>query len=189
MKLKPLVLSWAVISCLSAGVAFATEPSKSQVDQDTNAAEHAKADNTKKNVRDRNDNTLTPIDQPNNERDVELAGAVRSAIGGFGGSLATMMPEDLGALVAREAFVRAGVDPKQSSYAVVGNVIPCSVAFPYVCRLATVRAGMPMESVVMSCNRLCGSAMQAIINVAQNIQHRSAELPHGVRVAGQHPAA
>ena len=80
MKLKPLVLSWAVISCLSAGVAFATEPSKSQVDQDTNAAEHAKADNTKKNVRDRNDNTLTPIDQPNNERDVELAGAVRSAI-------------------------------------------------------------------------------------------------------------
>ena len=112
-------------------------------------------------------------------KEVLALSAVRSAIGGFGGSLATMMPEDLGALVAREAFVRAGVDPKQSSYAVVGNVIPCSVAFPYVCRLATVRAGMPMESVVMSCNRLCGSAMQAIINVAQNIQLGDVEIGLG----------
>ncbi len=112
-------------------------------------------------------------------KEVLALSAVRSAIGGFGGSLATMMPEDLGALVARDAFVRAGVDPKQSSYAVVGNVIPCSVAFPYVCRLATVRAGMPMESVVMSCNRLCGSAMQAIINVAQNIQLGDVEIGLG----------
>jgi len=72
--------------------------------------------------------------------------------------------------------VRAGVDPSQASYAVVGNVIPCGKNFPYVPRLLTVRAGMSMDSTVMACNRLCGSAMQAIISVAQNIVLGDAEI-------------
>ena len=103
-------------------------------------------------------------------KEVLALSAVRSAVGGFGGSLSTLSPEELGATVAREAFVRAGVDAKQASYAVVGNVIPCGYTFPYVSRLVSVNAGMPMESTAMACNRLCGSAMQAIISVAQSIQ-------------------
>ena len=103
-------------------------------------------------------------------KEVLALSAVRSAVGGFGGSLSTLSPEELGATVAREAFVRAGVDAKQASYAVVGNVIPCGYTFPYVSRLVSVNAGMSMESTVMACNRLCGSAMQAIISVAQSIQ-------------------
>jgi acetyl-CoA C-acetyltransferase len=102
-------------------------------------------------------------------KEVVVLSAVRSAIGGFGGSLAGFSPEDLGSLVAREAFVRSGVDPKQASFAVVGNVIPCGFNFPYVPRQATIKAGMSMDSTVMACNRLCGSAMQAIVSVAQNI--------------------
>lgn len=102
-------------------------------------------------------------------KEVVALSAVRSAIGSFGGSLSGMAPSDLGGLVAQEAFTRAGVDPKQATYAVVGNVIPCDVKFPYVARVATIQAGMPMESTVMAVNRLCGSAMQAIISVAQNI--------------------
>ena len=61
----------------------------------------------------------------------------------------------------------------------VGNVIPCGYNFPYVSRLVTVQAGMPMESTVMACNRLCGSAMQAIINVAQNIMLGDVEIGLG----------
>lgn len=71
------------------------------------------------------------------------------------------------------------VDPKQATYAVVGNVIPCGFSFPYVPRRVTIGAGMAMESTVMACNRLCGSAMQAIINVAQNILLGDAEIGLG----------
>ena len=109
-------------------------------------------------------------------KEVLALSAVRSAVGGFGGSLSTLSPEELGAIVAREAFVRAGIDGAQATYAVVGNVIPCGLTFPYVPRLLTVNAGMAMESTVMACNRLCGSAMQAIISVAQAIEFGDAEI-------------
>ncbi|MEI7429679.1 MAG: beta-ketothiolase BktB [Betaproteobacteria bacterium] len=112
-------------------------------------------------------------------KEVVALSAVRSALGGFGGSLSGLSPEELGSLIAREAFVRAGVDPKQATYAVVGNVIPCGFSFPYVSRLVTVNAGMSMDSTVMACNRLCGSAMQAIISVAQNILLGDAEIGLG----------
>ena len=102
-------------------------------------------------------------------KEVVALSAVRSAVGTFGGSLSGLAPEELGAVVANEAFARAGVDPKQATYAVVGNVIPCGFSFPYVPRRVTIGAGMAMESTVMACNRLCGSAMQAIISVTQNI--------------------
>ena len=102
-------------------------------------------------------------------KEVVALSAVRSAIGSFGGSLGGLGPDELGSIVAREAFARSGVEPKQASFAVVGNVIPCAFNFPYVPRQITIRAGMSMESTVMACNRLCGSAMQAIVSVAQNI--------------------
>ena len=109
-------------------------------------------------------------------KEVFALSAARSAVGAFGGSLSSLAPEDLGSTVAREAFVRAGIDPAQATYAVVGNVIPCGKNFPYVPRLVTVRAGMSMDSTVMACNRLCGSAMQAIVSVAQNIVLGDAEI-------------
>jgi acetyl-CoA C-acetyltransferase len=112
-------------------------------------------------------------------KEIVALSAVRSALGSFGGSLSGMTPEELGSVIAREAFVRAGVDPKQATYAVVGNVIPCGYSFAYVPRLVTVQAGMSMESTVMACNRLCGSAMQAIISVAQNIMLGDAEIGLG----------
>lgn len=112
-------------------------------------------------------------------KEVVALSAVRSAVGAFGGSLAGFSPEDLGGIVAQEAFARAGIDPKQASYAVVGNVIPCAFSFPYVSRRVTIKAGMSMDSTVMACNRLCGSAMQAIVSVAQNILLGDAEVGLG----------
>ncbi|MGE5385014.1 MAG: beta-ketothiolase BktB [Betaproteobacteria bacterium] len=109
-------------------------------------------------------------------KEIVALSAMRSPVGSFGGGLSSVAPADLGALVAKEAFSRAGVDPGQVTYAVVGNVIPCGANFPYVSRLATVRAGMAMESTVMAVNRLCGSAMQAIISVSQNIMLGDAEM-------------
>ena len=74
-------------------------------------------------------------------KEVFALSAVRSAVGGFGGSLSGLSPEELGSQVAKEAFARAGVDPQQATYAVVGNVIPCGFSFPYVPRRVTIGAG------------------------------------------------
>jgi len=102
-------------------------------------------------------------------KEVVALSAVRSAVGGFGGSLAGMEPAELGGLVIKEAIARAGVDPTQVTFATVGNCIPTESRYAYVARVATIQGGMSMDSVAFAVNRLCGSAQQAIVNSAQAI--------------------
>jgi len=104
-----------------------------------------------------------------NKRDVVVLGAARSAIGTFGGALADMEPAELAGLVMKEAVVRSGVDPKAINYVTVGNTIPTEKRFAYVARVASIQAGLPMDSVAMSVNRLCSSGLQGIVTTAQNI--------------------
>jgi acetyl-CoA C-acetyltransferase len=103
------------------------------------------------------------------KRDVVVLSAVRSAIGSFGGSLADIEPAELGGTVMKAAVERSGVDPKQINYVTVGNTIPTESRFPYVARVAAIQAGLPMDSVAMSVNRLCSSGLQGIVTTAQNI--------------------
>ena len=103
------------------------------------------------------------------KRDVVVLGAARSAIGTFGGALADLEPAELAGLVMKEAVKRSGVDPKAINYVTVGNTIPTESRFPYVAREAAIQAGLPMESVAMSVNRLCSSGLQGIVTTAQNI--------------------
>ena len=103
------------------------------------------------------------------KREVVALSAVRSAVGTFAGALAGMEPCELGGLVIKEAILRSGVDPKQVTFAAVGNVIPTEVRYPYVARVAAIQGGMSMDSVALAVNRLCGSAQQAVINSAQAI--------------------
>jgi len=103
------------------------------------------------------------------KRDVVILGAARSAIGTFGGSLADTEPAELAGMVMKEAVKRSGVDPKSINYVTVGNTIPTESRFPYVARVASIQAGLPMESVAMSVNRLCSSGLQGIVTTAQNI--------------------
>ena len=103
------------------------------------------------------------------QRDVVVLSAVRSAIGTFGGSLAGMEPCELAGTVMKEAVVRSGADPKQINYVTVGNTIPTESRYAYVARVASIQAGLPMDSVAMSVNRLCSSGLQGIVTTAQNI--------------------
>jgi len=112
-------------------------------------------------------------------KEVVVLSAVRSAVGAFGGSLSTLEPAELGGLVVKEAIARAGVDPKQVTFATVGNCIPTEVRYPYVARVATIQGGMSMESTAFAVNRLCGSAQQAIVNVAQAIMLGDADFGIG----------
>ncbi|MEH6472896.1 MAG: acetyl-CoA C-acyltransferase family protein [Halopseudomonas sp.] len=102
-------------------------------------------------------------------RDVYVLSAVRSAIGGFGGSLSSMEPAELAGQVMKEAVNRSGVDPQKVNYVTVGNCIPTESRFAYVARVASIQAGLPMESVAMGVNRLCSSGLQGVVSTAQAI--------------------
>ena len=102
-------------------------------------------------------------------RDVVVLSAVRSAIGTFNGSLSSFEPSELGGIVMKEAVARSGVDPELINYITVGNTIPTDSRYAYVARVASIQAGLPMESVAMSLNRLCSSGLQAIVTTAQQI--------------------
>ena len=102
-------------------------------------------------------------------RDVVVLSAVRSAIGAFGGSLADFEASELAGIVMKESVVRSGVDPQLINYVTVGNCIPTDGRYAYVSRVASIQAGLPMESVAMQVSRLCSSGLQAIITTAQNI--------------------
>ncbi len=112
-------------------------------------------------------------------KEIVVLSAVRSAVGGFGGSLSGMEPAELGGVVVKEAIARAGVDPQQVTFATVGNCIPTESRYPYVARVATIQGGMSMDSVAFAVNRLCGSAMQAIVSSAQAIMLGDADYAIG----------
>jgi acetyl-CoA C-acetyltransferase len=113
------------------------------------------------------------------KREVVVLSAARSAVGAFNGSLKDMEPAELGGLVVKEAIARAGVDPKQVTFATVGNCIPTESRYAYVARVATIQGGMSMDSVAFAVNRLCGSAQQAIVSSAQAIMLGDADFAIG----------
>jgi acetyl-CoA C-acetyltransferase len=102
-------------------------------------------------------------------REVVVLSAVRSAVGTFGGSLADFEASELAGIVMKESVVRSGVDPQQINYVTVGNCMPTDSRYAYVSRVASIQAGLPMESVAMQVSRLCSSGLQGIVTTAQNI--------------------
>lgn len=107
---------------------------------------------------------------PNIAADVVIIGAARTAIGSYGGALKDQSACDLATLVVKEAFVRAGVEPKRAGQIVLGNVLHTEARDMYVSRVAGLQAGMPNESAALTLNRLCGSGLQAIVTAANAIQ-------------------
>ncbi len=93
----------------------------------------------------------------------------RTAIGTFGGALAGTPPTALGAIVAREALARAGVEGGQIGHVVFGHVINTEPRDMYVSRVAAMEAGIPDTAPAMNVNRLCGSGAQAIVSVVQSL--------------------
>lgn len=99
--------------------------------------------------------------------DIVILSAVRTAIGGFGGSLSTLAPSRLGTIAAREALTRARLDPARIGTIVFGNVIVTEPRDMYLSRVVGIEAGVPERTPAMNVNRLCGSGVQAIISAAQ----------------------
>ncbi|MBC7951525.1 MAG: acetyl-CoA C-acyltransferase family protein [Rhodospirillaceae bacterium] len=102
-------------------------------------------------------------------KEVVILSGVRTAIGDYGGALKDVAPTALAAACVREAVSRSGIAPDQIGHAVFGNVIHTEPRDMYISRVAALDGGLPDTVPALTLNRLCGSAMQAIISSAQMI--------------------
>lgn len=99
---------------------------------------------------------------------VYIMGAVRTAVGSYGGSLKSVPAHELGALVMKEALKRSGVDGTMVEEVVFGEVRQSTEA-SNIARCAALEAGLPETVPAFTVNRLCASAMQAVLSGCQEI--------------------
>ena len=102
-------------------------------------------------------------------REVVVLSGVRTAIGGYGGSLKDTPPSVMAAKCVKEAVSRAEIDPKLVGHCVFGNIIHTDAHDHYLARVAAINGGLPHGTPALTLNRLCGSGLQAIITAAQSI--------------------
>jgi acetyl-CoA acyltransferase len=107
-----------------------------------------------------------------------IVSSVRTPVGkAFKGSLRATRPDDLAALVIREALVRVpGLDAKEIDDVVLGCAMPEGEQGMNVARIAALRAGLPIETSAMTVNRFCSSGLQAIAIAAERIRAGSAQV-------------
>ena len=103
------------------------------------------------------------------KREVVVVGAMRTAIGSFGGTLKDVPLATLATTAVKAALAHAGVKPDDVGHLVMGNVIPTEPRDAYLSRVAAIEAGIPKETPAFNVNRLCGSGVQAIVSAAQSI--------------------
>ena len=101
--------------------------------------------------------------------DVVILDGARTAIGTFGGALASTAPIDLGTVAIEAALERSGVEGKQIGHVVFGHVINTEPRDMYLSRVASMQAGVPESTPAMNVNRLCGSGAQAIVSAVQSL--------------------
>jgi len=106
-----------------------------------------------------------------------ICGAVRTPFGRFGGSLATVRADDLGALPIAELMRRnPGVDWAAVDDVIYGCANQAGEDNRNVARMAALLAGLPQEVPGVTLNRLCGSSLDAIGMAARTIKAGEGEL-------------
>jgi acetyl-CoA C-acetyltransferase len=93
--------------------------------------------------------------------DVYILSAVRTPIGKFGGSLASMTAADMGVVAAKAAMERAGVAPEQVEESIFGNARQAGGG-PNPARQISIRSGVPKEVSAYTVNKACASGMKSI---------------------------
>ncbi|MGI9557418.1 MAG: 3-oxoadipyl-CoA thiolase, partial [Solirubrobacterales bacterium] len=93
-------------------------------------------------------------------RSAYIADAMRTPIGRYGGSLSGVRPDDLAARVIEAAVERTGIDPAEIDDVYFGCVNGAGEDNRNVARMATLIAGLPMETPGTTVNRLCASGME-----------------------------
>src|SRR5437899_7802910 len=102
--------------------------------------------------------------------DIAIVSGARTPMGRYCGKLKDFTAMELGAIAARGAMERAGLQPSEFDHAVFGNAQQTSGDSLYGARHVALKAGLPNEVPALTVNRLCGSGMQAMVSGAQLIQ-------------------
>ncbi len=107
--------------------------------------------------------------------DIVIAGALRTAIGKFGGSLAKVSAPDLGATVIRALLAQSGIKPEQISEVILGQVLTAGSG-QNVARQALIKSGLPNSIPAMTINKVCGSGLKAVMLAAQAVRCGDADI-------------
>src|SRR5437879_13801112 len=98
-----------------------------------------------------------------------IVDALRTPIGRYAGALREVRPDDLAALVVREAVQRNQLDPAGIEDVYFGDANQAGEDNRNVARMAVLLAGLPVEIPAATMNRLCGSGMQAVVAAPRGI--------------------
>jgi 3-oxoadipyl-CoA thiolase len=105
-----------------------------------------------------------------------LIGGARTPVGRYGGALSSVRPDDLAALVVREAVVRAGIDPDSVDEVILGNANGAGEENRNVARMAWLLAGFGDHVPGLTVNRLCASGLSAVILASQMVKSGAADI-------------
>lgn len=102
-------------------------------------------------------------------REVVIVSAVRTPIGRLAGALSSTRPDDMAAIVIKEAVARAGVDPNLVEEVYLGCANQAGEDNRNIARMATLLAGLPNSVAAVTFNRLCASGLNAVNQAARAI--------------------
>jgi acetyl-CoA C-acetyltransferase len=104
-----------------------------------------------------------------------IVSAVRTPIGRFLGTLATIPATELGAVAVKAAVERAGIGPDQVDEVIMGNVVGAGLG-QNPARQAALGAGVPDTVPAMTLNKVCGSGLKAVVLAAQAVKCGDADV-------------
>ena len=107
-------------------------------------------------------------------KEVYVLGLCRLPVGSSNGALKPFTASDLGAIVIKEALNRAGVKPEDVDEVIMGNVLQAGQG-QNPARIASIKAGMPVEIPAMTINKVCGSGLHALTVAARTIKAGDAD--------------
>jgi len=107
--------------------------------------------------------------------DIVIAGALRTAIGKFGGTLAKTPAPELGATVIAALLARYKLRPEQVSEVILGQVLTAGSG-QNPARQSSIKAGLPPEIPAMTINKVCGSGLKAVMLAAQAVRCGDADI-------------
>ena len=107
--------------------------------------------------------------------DIVIAGALRTAIGKFGGALAKVPAPELGATVIRALLAQSGIKPDQVSEVILGQVLAAGSG-QNPARQTLIKSGIPKEVPAMTINVVCGSGLKAVMLAAQAVRCGDADI-------------
>src|SRR5512137_548189 len=105
-----------------------------------------------------------------------IVAALRTPIGRYGGTLRSVRPDDMSALVIRAAVDRTGVPPERIDDVMWGCANQAGEDNRNVGRMSALLAGLPHSIPAATINRLCGSSLDAVIQAARAIWSGDAEI-------------